>query len=98
MIDPQKWAIVAWANPKYSQDSKQRFMETITGSDNAHPVAFPLEYIRKTLPNAIFSETSDIFDYFGQSTQEFPLVVTVDLARRHLGLEDFSYSNTTKEE
>lgn len=97
MIDEKEWAIVVWANPKFSPDSKQRFLETITGVDNSHPLAFPLEYLRKTLPDAIFSENSDITSKFNESTQEKPLIVTLQTAKTSLGLENFAYSQTLKE-
>lgn len=98
MINSENWAIVLWKNPRHAENTKQRFMETITAAGSTDPVAFPLEYLHKHLPNAIFSEDSDSLDYFDQSSEEKPLVVPVYLAKRTLGIEKFSYSDTTKEE
>jgi hypothetical protein len=98
MIDPQKWAIVVWVNPQYVKNSRQRIMETITSADGKNPVAFPLKHLRKLLPEALFSENSFVFDDFLRSSEEKPLVVTLQQAESALGIKNFSYSDITEED
>lgn len=85
-------AIAVWKNPNQRRARQARFFETMTSETSPHPMAFPIELLRKRKEwaNAIYIHSRDEFlDSLSVSSRSRPLVIPIPVARDSLGWETF---------
>jgi hypothetical protein len=87
-------AVVLWMNPEIREHPQRRLLETVTSRHGNQPIAFPLSYLQKLMPDCEIAEEEDLHILIFSSTQENPVFVPLPIARSALGWNDFYVSPT----
>jgi hypothetical protein len=92
-------AVVVWLNPEQVHRPHARLLATFTDTKSPNPMAFPIKTLRNTseFANAHLASDDSVANDILNSTQTTPVIISLPLAREHLGWTDFYIPTTFTE-
>ena len=90
-------AVLVWINPDIKKNPQKRLLETITAKDSNLPMIFPIKFLQASVPGAVLVNNKNFHSKILSSTEQNPLIISIPLAYKHLGWEDFDVPPQYKE-
>lgn len=84
-------AVLVWLNPEQKTRPHARLFATITDSTTPNPMAFPIKMLKNTpeFADSAVSTGDSVAEDLLVSTQTSPVIISLPIARDHLGWTDF---------
>lgn len=90
-------AILVWINPEIKKNPQRRLLETVTSKESNLPMIFPIKFLQSSIPGAVLVTNKNLQIKILSSTEQNPLIISLPLARKHLGWTEFDVPPRYKE-